>query len=222
MENLQQTAAPGIPETGVAAGVTAEAAAQHHTGVNPAAGQEASDAGMQQEDLNAAFETLIKGKFKAQYDERVQEIVRKRVKDSKENPTPEGSRAGFDEGVLAQICGHWKQQEQETASLYPGFRMEQELQDPRFVRLITGGVNLRTAYEALHHHEILPAAMEFAARAAETAMVKRIAAGAVRPAESGMGSRAPAVVKGDVSRMSRSDIEEVARRVARGERVSFG
>jgi hypothetical protein len=37
-----------------------------------------------------------------------------------------------------------------------------------------------------------------------------------------MGGVASAVVKSDVSKLTRLDIDEVARRVARGEKISFG
>ena len=100
--------------------------------------------------------------------------------------------------------------------------MEQELRDPMFVRLILSDVPLRTAYEVLHQHQIVPAAMEYAARTVEQNLARKIAAGSHRPDENGMQVRSSAYVKGDVSKFSKRDIDDVARRVARGERVTFG
>ena len=100
--------------------------------------------------------------------------------------------------------------------------MEAELQNPEFVNLITNNVDVKTAYEVLHRDEIIPAAMQFAAQAVEQNIAKKIAANGVRPSENGMGSQASAVVKSDVSKLTKMDIDEVARRVARGERVTFG
>lgn len=116
----------------------------------------------------------------------------------------------------------WVQQEQVAKQVYPSFNMEAELQNPDFVNLITNNVDVKTAYEVLHRDEIIPAAMQFAAQAVEQNIAKKIAANGVRPSENGMGSQASVVVKNDVSKFTKMDIDEVSRRVARGERVSFG
>ena len=100
--------------------------------------------------------------------------------------------------------------------------MEQELKNPRFVKLITNNVDIRTAYEVMHRDEIIPAAMQYAAQAVEQNLSRKIAAGGLRPPENGTGSRAAATVRSDVSKLSKADIDEVIRRVANGERVSFG
>ena len=213
-------------------GVTAGAAAQQ-TGVTaPPSAAQAPAAGVQEDADAADFEALIKGRYKQHFNEKVQSILRKRLKEEgKAEP------AGFSQGQpdsadaftpevppvqLEQVLGEWKQQEQQTRQLYPGFSMEQELQSPRFRRLILSGVDLRTAYEVMHQHQILPAAMEYAARTVEQNLARKIAAGVHRPDENGMQVRSSAYVKGDVSGFSRKDIDDVARRVARGERVTFG
>ena len=213
-------------------GVTAEAAAQQ-TGVTaPPSAAQAPDAGVQ-EDVDAAdFEALIKGKYKQHFDEKVQSILRRRLKDDRKAEPAEASETqpetgeadapAFSPARLENILGAWKQQEQETCELYPGFSMEQELRDPMFVRLILSDVPLRTAYEVLHQHQIVPAAMEYAARTVEQNLARKIAAGSHRPDENGMQVRSSAYVKGDVSKFSKRDIDDVARRVARGERVTFG
>ena len=237
-------------------------------------------------DLNAEFEALIKGKFKAQYDARMQNTIQKRIKDSKEtaqkleavSPILEmlGKKYGVDASDInalnkaieeddsyyeaealerdmtvdqlkmfkklerenkdyarreserqkqekaERLHSVWLQQEQATKQVYPSFNMEAELQNPEFVNLITNNVDVKTAYEVIHREEIIPAAMQFAAQAVEQNISKKIAANGVRPSENGMGSRASAVVKSDVSKLTKMDIDEVARRVARGERVTFG
>ena len=78
---------------------------------------------------------------------------------------------------------------------------------------------MRTAYEVLHKDEIIPAAMQFTAKTVESKLAKKIAAGGQRPAENGMGSGSPAVVKSDPSQWTRADREEIRRRVARGEKI---
>jgi len=220
---------------GQGAGVNAEAAAQQSGVTAPDNGAQVLDAGVpdEAEDMDAAFEELIKGKFKAQYQTKVQDILRKRLKDAKQ--TADAGQPDSESGVpeveshpnqpaaqVEDLMAVWNQQEQETRNLYPAFDMRAEIQNPLFVKLIMNDVDVRTAYEVLHRHEIVPAAMEYAARTVEASLAKRIAAGSARPDENGMGFQASAVVKGDVSKFSKRDIDDVARRVARGERITFG
>ena len=293
-------AAGGTGDGGTAQGqgVTAGAASQQTKGVSLAdvkygiqPEETAPAAEVQKEtaeptDLNAEFEALIKGKYKSQYDARMQDTIQKRLKGTKEtadklkaaSPILEmlGRKYGVDASDISALTkaiedddsyyeaeamqremsveqlkaikkverenaelsrqlkesqdrenadrlhAVWVQQEQATKQVYPSFNMEEELQNPEFVDLITNNVNVKTAYEVLHLDEIVPASMQFAAQAVEQNFTKKIAANGVRPSENGMGSQASAVVKSDVSKLTKMDIDEVARRVARGERVTFG
>lgn len=291
-------AAGGDGGTAQGQGVTAEAASQQTKGASLAdvkygiqPEETAPAAEVQKEtaeptDLNAEFEALVKGKFKAQYDARVQDTIQKRLKGSKEtadklkavSPILEmmGKKYGVDASDISALTkaiedddsyyeaeamerdmsvsqlkaikkverenaqlsrqlkesqdrekadrlhAVWLQQEQAAKQVYPSFNMEAELQNPEFVNLITNNVDVKTAYEVLHRDEIIPAAMQFAAQAVEQNIAKKIAANGVRPSENGMGSQASAVVKSDVSKLTKMDIDEIARRVARGERVTFG
>lgn len=221
-------------------GVTAEAAAQH-TGVTaPEKPEQAPDAAVPEpmEDPNASFDALIKGKYKPQFQAIVQDIVRKRLagKDpegaGQEEPAlmqdaPPQDHAAMEDltqklRTLDQRSRAWQQDAQKVKALYPAFDMRQECLNPTFVNLLGSGVDLRTAYEVVHNHEILPAAMEYAARTVEAALAKKIAAGTNRPHENGMSVRSSAYLKGDVSKFSKQEVDAIARRVARGERVTFG
>ena len=291
-------AAGGDGGTAQGQGVTAGAASQQTKGASLAdvkygiqPEETAPAAEVQKEtaeptDLNAEFEALVKGKYKAQYDARMQDTIQKRLKGSKEtadklkavSPILEmmGKKYGVDASDISALTkaiedddsyyeaeamerdmsvsqlkaikkverenaqlsrqlkesqdrekadrlhAVWVQQEQAAKQVYPSFNMEAELQNPEFVNLITNNVDVKTAYEVLHRDEIIPAAMQFAAQAVEQNIAKKIAANGVRPSENGMGSQASAVVKSDVSKLTKIDIDEIARRVARGERVTFG
>jgi hypothetical protein len=237
-------------------------------------------------DLNAEFEALIKGKFKAQYDARMQDTIQKRLKGSKETEQKFNEVApileilGKKYGVKAtdisalskaiedddsyyeaeaaerdmtveqlkmfkkierensayrqreidrqnqenadRLLKVWHEQEEQTKKVYPNFDMAAELQNEQFRNLIENNVSVQAAYEVIHRDEIIPAAMQFAAQAVEQNISKKIAANGARPSENGMGGVASAVVKSDVSKLTKFDIDEVARRVARGERISFG
>ena len=221
-------------------GVTAEAAAQH-TGVTaPELPEQAPDAAVPEstEDPDASFDALIKGKYKPQFQAIVQDIVRKRLAGKEtegqrqEEPDIMQDAAPRDDAAtedltrqlqaLEQRSRTWQLDAAKVKALYPAFDMRQESLNPTFVKLLGSGVDLRTAYEVVHNHEILPAAMEYAARTVEAALAKKIAAGSSRPQENGMNVRSSAVVKDDVSKFSRQDVDAIARRVARGERVTFG
>ena len=237
-------------------------------------------------DLSAEFEELIKGKFKDQYNARVQDTIQRRLKGSKETvdrynalaPTLEimAKKYGVDatdaealakaiadddsyfeqealeRGIPVkelkaikkierenesfrrqeqdrknreaadQLYADWMRQEQALKQIYPNFDLKTELKNPVFANLIQNNVTMDAAYVAIHKDEIIPAAMQVAAQNVEKKVVNKIAANGTRPSENGMGSQASAVVKSDVSKLTKYDIDEVARRVARGERVTFG
>ena len=60
-----------------------------------------------------------------------------------------------------------------------------------------------------------------AARAAEKQVVDTIRAKGARPAENGTAAQSAFTVKDDVSKLTREDRAEIARRAARGDSISF-
>ena len=113
----------------------------------------------------------------------------------------------------------WKAQAQEAKNLYPGLDMARELQNPQFAHLLKSGVDVRTAFEVVHRDQILPAAMQAAARAVERKLTAAMAG--ARPPESAMERVSPALARTDVSSMSKADRAEIIRRVRRGEIIRF-
>ena len=120
-----------------------------------------------------------------------------------------------------KLYATWMDQSSQLKSVYPSFDLNAELQNPQFVNLLKSNVDVRTAYEVLHKDEIIPAAMQFTAKTVEQKIANNIAAGNKRPTENGMSSQSAAVVKDDVSRLSKADREEIIRRVQRGEKIVF-
>ena len=120
-----------------------------------------------------------------------------------------------------KLYAGWMNQAEEAKKVYPSFDLRAEMQNPKFVDLLRSNIDVRTAYEVLHKDEIIPAAMQFTAQTVQSKIAKDIAAQGARPAENGMSSGSPAVVKSDVSQLSRADREEIRRRVARGEKIRF-
>ena len=122
----------------------------------------------------------------------------------------------------AKLYSAWMDQAEKAKSVYPSFDLKAEMQNPRFVDLLKSNVDVRTAYEVLHKDEIIPAAMQFTAQKVEQKLTNKIIANGARPTENGISSQSAAQVKSDVSQLSKADRAEIARRVARGEKISFG
>lgn len=133
----------------------------------------------------------------------------------------ERDRAALEAGA-GRIYNGWLREAEGVARCYPGFDLRREMENERFCALLRGRVDMKTAYEVLHSGEILPAAMEFAAKAARESISAALQSSLRRPAENGMGAMSAATVSGDPSRLSRQAYREVCRRVERGERVTFG
>ena len=95
---------------------------------------------------------------------------------------------------------------------YGDFSLEEELQNPRFRRLVKGGATLREAYEALHTHRVRAAA--------EQEALRRIAARRLRPPENG-AARAVGALSGGAAALTPADRDALARRALAGETISF-
>ena len=119
------------------------------------------------------------------------------------------------------LYADWMGQAEQVKQVYPGFDLEGEMQNEQFRNLLRSNVPIKTAYEVIHKDEILPAAMQFTAKKVSEKITNSIKAGQNRPAEGAMGAGSSVVVKSDVSQLTKADIEEINRRVARGERISF-
>ena len=120
-----------------------------------------------------------------------------------------------------KLYAAWMQQADEAKKVYPSFDLRAEMNNPKFVDLLRSNIDVRTAYEVLHKDEIIPAAMQFTAQTVESKLAKKIASNGARPTENGMSSQSAAVVKSDVSQLSKADRAEIIRRVQRGEKIRF-
>lgn len=259
-----------------------ETAAVSQTSITDADGATATNI-----DRNAEFDKLIKGEYKEQYDARMQETIKNRLKGQKEtvdkynalaptletlarkygvdpsdinalNKAIEEDDAYYEEealekGITVEQLKQFKKMERENAELkklrdeknakdaaekkvagwmeeskqvkaiYPQFDLRSEMQNPKFVDLLrVPGVDVRTAYELTHKDEIIAGAMQFTAKTVEKKIADKIAANGARPTENGLNSQSASLTKSDVSQLSKADILDIQRRVARGEKISFG
>ena len=116
----------------------------------------------------------------------------------------------------------WLDQAKNLTSVYPSFNLDVELANPQFSALLNSNVDMRTAYEVVHKDDIITAAMQFAVKQAEQKLANKVIANRTRPSENGNSSQGATVAKSNVSQLTKADRAEVMRRVANGEKISFG
>ena len=115
----------------------------------------------------------------------------------------------------------WMEQANEAKKTFPALDLGEELKNPQFIGLLKSGVDVGTAYFAMHHDNLIPQAMQFTAKQVEQKLTNKVIANGARPAENGLNSQSSAVVKDDVSQLTKEDRAEIIRRVARGEKIRF-
>jgi hypothetical protein len=121
-----------------------------------------------------------------------------------------------------RLYAQWMEQEQQTKAVYPTFNLRDEMQNQKFVDLLRSNIDVRTAYEVIHKDDIIHGAMQFAVNTAEQKIANKIIASGARPTENGTSSQGASLTKSDVSQLSKADRQDILRRVARGEKISFG
>lgn len=122
---------------------------------------------------------------------------------------------------LNQQYAVWEQQAQQAKQLYPNLDLNVESQNPQFRQLLFAGIDVGTAYMVIHKDDIVGGAMQYATQQAKQQVANSIAASGKRPAENGMQGQSSVIVKSDPSKWTKADRAEVARRVARGERIEL-
>ena len=120
-----------------------------------------------------------------------------------------------------QQVAEWNRQADEAKNVYPQFDFKSELGNRDFVQLLRNGIPVQRAYETVHFDELMNGAAQTAAINAEKNTVAKIKNKSSRPAENGTSSSSSAIVKSDVSNLTKADRAEIARRAAKGEIISF-
>lgn len=115
----------------------------------------------------------------------------------------------------------WYTEAEALKAKMPGFDLTAETRDPRFISMLKSGVPMEHAYKVLHMDEMMQDAMQTTAAQTEQRVTNNIRARGARPAEAGITAQGGYTVKDDVSKLTRKDRAEIARRVARGEPITF-
>ena len=208
-------------------------------------------------DKGKAFEDMIKGDYKEQFDARVKQILDKRFKgqaelekfkaDSQEildimyakygvkdlkslQKAVQEDDSYFEEAAEAEnlsveqykyklklekenaqkdaalreierrenanrAYAEWQRQSESLKTRYPNFSLEAEAANPQFVKLLQNGIDVKTAFETIHHDEILSGAMMQTAQAVRKNVTDSIKARGLRPSENGINAQAGVIVK---------------------------
>ena len=234
-------------------------------------------------DKGKAFEDMIKGDYKEQFDARVKQILDKRFKDHGElaqykNDSQEildlmfakygvkdlkalqkavqEDDSYFEEAAEAEnltvdqykyklklekenaakdkalkeierrenanrAYAEWQRQSESLKTRYPNFSLENEAKNPQFVRLLQNGIDVKTAFETIHHDEILSGAMMQTANAVRKNVTDSIKARGLRPSENGINAQAGVIVKNDVTKLTPKDRAEIVRQARMGKTIKF-
>lgn len=129
-------------------------------------------------------------------------------------------RQAGEQQAQAQLA-KWLRESESLKQLYPSFDLRTELASNDFRGLLKAGIPVQKAYELMHMDEIRDATARSAAQTASAQMTAKIKSKASRPSENGTSSQSAVIVKNDVSNLSRKDRAEIARRVQRGEKITF-
>lgn len=121
-----------------------------------------------------------------------------------------------------RIYAGWIDEAKEVSTIYKGFDLQREIQNPDFVRLLEAGVSVQAAFQSIHMDELMKGGMQYAVEQTAKQAAASVRSNGSRPRENGNGGNAAAIYKSDVSKLTDADMDEIKRRVSCGERISFG
>ena len=128
--------------------------------------------------------------------------------------------------INAQVK-QWMTEADAVKQRYPDFDLDSLLarEEPdkmtQFERLLKAGLDMEYAYRVLNMDRLMAEANKQTAELTEKAVVDSVRAKGARPAENGAVPRSAFVVKDDVNKLTKEDRAEIAKKVMRGESISF-
>lgn len=115
----------------------------------------------------------------------------------------------------------WYGEAEKVKEIYPSFDFKKECENREFISLLRNGNSVEHAYKVIHFDELTQNAARVAAQTADAQAQARIKSKTSRPSENGISSQSAAIVRNDVSSLTRKERAEIARRVQRGDIISF-
>ena len=121
-----------------------------------------------------------------------------------------------------EMFAQWETEAADLQQAFPAFDLGLELKhNEEFAKLIYNGVPVRNAFLTTHAEEIFANSNAHAEAQATQNVLNTIQQRASRPPEGAMHPGGAIVRKADPSKLSGEDIDEINRRVANGETISF-
>ena len=121
-----------------------------------------------------------------------------------------------------EMFARWETEAVDLQQAFPNFDLGLEIENnEEFAKLIYNGVPVRNAFLTTHADEIFAGNNAHATAKATQNVINTIQQRAARPIEGAMHPGAAIVRKSDPSKLSNDDIDEINRRVAQGESISF-
>ncbi|MBP3703635.1 MAG: hypothetical protein J6I65_07585 [Lachnospiraceae bacterium] len=121
-----------------------------------------------------------------------------------------------------QIWQQWLEQAEQMKNWYPDFDLRAEVEaEPEFARLLQSGIDIKTAYEAIHIDDIMTGVLGRAVSQTAKAVANNIDARNRRPSENGTNSQAVHTKQYDVDKMTKQQRDELIKRAARGEKITL-
>lgn len=118
-----------------------------------------------------------------------------------------------------RMFAQWDQQAAQLRESVPNFDLGQELANEEFCNALDRGYDVATAFQIAHMQEILSGAMQQSASESKQQAVANFRQKAARPSENGAAKQAAVVRKVDPSKFTNDDIDEILRRVEKGEKI---
>lgn len=122
---------------------------------------------------------------------------------------------------IAELQAGWDREAEQLKAQYPDFNMAEVLANPEVEKMMRSGVSMTNAYRSAYFDHILKQQQAATARQVEQGVVNRMQQSNARPGENGTRPGGAVQTKIDVSHMSRKEMEEMEKRVMRGEVITL-
>lgn len=122
---------------------------------------------------------------------------------------------------IAELQAGWDREAEQLKAQYPDFNMAEVLANPEVEKMMRSGVSMTNAYRSAYFDHILKQQQAATARQVEQGVVNRMQQRNARPGENGTRPGGAVQTKIDVSHMSRREMEEMEKRVMRGEVITL-
>lgn len=122
---------------------------------------------------------------------------------------------------IAELQAGWDREAEQLKAQYPDFNMAEVLANPEVEKMMRSGVSMTNAYRSAYFDHILKQQQAVTAKQVEQGVVNRMQQRSARPGENGTRPGGAVQTKIDVSHMSRKEMEEMEKRVMRGEVITL-